>query len=52
MRIPAAFGLCIGIKTRKKSEMFSSILIRRKPLLRIFGLEMFFLYDILCAKRF
>ncbi|RYF88705.1 MAG: rubredoxin, partial [Chitinophagaceae bacterium] len=25
------FGLCIGIKTRKKSEVFSSILVRRKP---------------------
>ena len=46
------FGLCIGIKTRRKSEVFSSILVRRKPLLRIFGLEMFFLYDILCAHDF
>ncbi len=26
------FGICIGIKTRKKSEVFSSILVRRKPL--------------------
>lgn len=46
------FGVCIGIKTRKKSEVFSSILIRRKPLLRIFGLDLFPLYDILCAKDF
>jgi rubredoxin len=46
------FGVCIGIKTRKKSEVFSSILIRRKPLLRIFGLELFPVYDILCAHDF
>ena len=46
------FGICIGIKTRRKSEVFSSILIRRKPLLRIFGIEMFHVYDILCAHDF
>jgi rubredoxin len=46
------FGVCIGIKTRKKSEVFSSILIRRKPLIRIFGLELFPVYDILCAHDF
>jgi len=46
------FGICIGIKTRRKSEVFSSILIRRKPLLRIFGFEMFCVYDILCAHDF
>ena len=31
------FGICIGIKTKRKSEVFSSILIRRKPLLRVLG---------------
>ena len=46
------FGICIGIKTRRKSEVFSSVLIRRKPLLRIFGIEMFYVYDILCAHDF
>lgn len=46
------FGICIGIKTRKKSEIFSSILIKRKPLLNIFGLKFFHLYDILCARDF
>jgi rubredoxin len=46
------FGVCIGIKTRRKSEVFSSILVRRKPLLRFFGIEMFFVYDILCAHDF
>ncbi|WP_346238259.1 rubredoxin [Niabella insulamsoli] len=46
------FGICIGIKTQAKSEIFSSILIRRKPLIRIFGKAFFHLYDILCAKDF
>lgn len=46
------FGLCIGIKTRRKSEVFSSILIRRRPLLRLFGIEFLPVYDILCARDF
>ena len=47
-----SFGICIGIKTRGKSEVFSSILIRRKPLIKIGSFEAFFLYDILCANEF
>ncbi|HKZ66715.1 MAG TPA: rubredoxin [Chitinophagaceae bacterium] len=46
------FGICIGIKTRRKSEIFSSVLIRRKALLSFFGFEMFYVYDILCAQDF
>ena len=46
------FGICIGIKTREKSEVFSSILIRKKPLFRIGKLGFFYFYDILCAKDF
>ena len=46
------FGICIGIKTRRKSEVFSSILVRRKPLLRIGNWEFLHVYDILCAKDF
>lgn len=46
------FGICIGIKTRRKSEVFSSILVRRRPLLTIAGFEFFFVYDILCAQDF
>ena len=46
------FGICIGLKTRKKSEVFGSILVRRKALISIFGLELFYLYDILCAHDF
>lgn len=46
------FGICIGIKTRRKTEVFSSILVRRRPLLRIGRLELIHVYDILCAKDF
>jgi rubredoxin len=46
------FGICIGIKTRKKSEVFSSILVRRRPLLRIGRWGLLHVYDILCAKDF
>ncbi|MFC0773535.1 rubredoxin [Terrimonas alba] len=46
------FGVCIGIKSKKKSEVFSSILIKRKALLRFLGVELFFVYDILCAHDF
>lgn len=46
------FGVCIGIKTRKKSEVFSSILVRRRPILTIAGVELVHVYDILCAHDF
>ncbi len=46
------FGVCIGIKTRIKSEVFSSILIRRRPLIKFWKLEALFVYDVLCAKDF
>jgi rubredoxin len=46
------FGLCIGIKTTKKTEVFSSILVKRRPLLTLGAVEMFFVYDILCAKDY
>lgn len=46
------FGLCIGIKTRKKSEIFSSILVKRKPLINFFGIGLLHVYDILCAHDF
>jgi rubredoxin len=47
-----SFGVCIGIKTRQKSEVFSSILVRKKPLLKIGGRGFFHVYDILCAKDY
>lgn len=46
------FGVCIGIKMRKKSEVFSSILVRRKPLIKIGNWGIINVYDILCAKDF
>jgi rubredoxin len=46
------FGICIGIKTRKKSEIFSSILVRKRYLLDVLGIKLFKVYDILCAKDF
>ncbi len=46
------FGVCIGIKVKRKSEVFSSILVRRKPLIRIGKGGLFYVYDILCAKDF
>jgi rubredoxin len=46
------FGICIGIKTRKKSEIFSSILVRRRYLIDVLGVKLFKVYDILCAKDF
>lgn len=46
------FGICIGIKTRRKSEVFSSILVRKKSLFRLLGTDFFSVYDILCAKGF
>ncbi|MEO6720565.1 MAG: rubredoxin [Ferruginibacter sp.] len=46
------FGICMGVKTRRKSEVFSSILIRKRPLISIFGVGFFHVYDVLCAKNF
>jgi rubredoxin len=46
------FGICIGIKTRKKSEIFSNILVRKKSLFTIAGVGFFNLYDILIAQDF
>lgn len=46
------FGVCIGVKTKMKSEVFSSILVRRKPLIRIGRVGLFHVYDILCAKDY
>jgi rubredoxin len=46
------FGICFGIKTREKSEVFSSVLVRRRALIRIGNWKFIHLYDILCAKDF
>lgn len=46
------FGICFGIKTRRKSEVFSSILIQKRHLINFLGIKLFPVYDILCAKDF
>jgi rubredoxin len=46
------FGICFGIKTRKKSEIFSSILIRKRYLINVIGIKIFPVYDILRSKDF
>ena len=46
------FGICIGIKTRKKSEIFSSILVRKRYLVDFWGIKLLKVFDILCAKDF
>lgn len=46
------FGVCIGIKTRRKSEVFSSILIRKRPLFVFRGIGFLNFYDVLIANEF
>lgn len=46
------FGLCFGIQTRPKSEVFGSILIRKRPLLRIGQLPVFSVYDLYYTENF
>lgn len=46
------FGVCFGIKMRNKSEVFSSVLIKRKSLIKIGRYRLFNFYDILCAKNY
>ncbi|MCF0073880.1 rubredoxin [Dyadobacter sp. CY261] len=46
------FGLCFGIQTRPKSEVFGSILIRKRPLLRIGQLPLFSVYDLYYTENF
>jgi rubredoxin len=46
------FGICIGIKTRRKSEIFSSILIRKRHLINLGSIRLIPVYDILRAKDF
>ena len=44
------YGICIGIKTRRKSEVFSNILVRKKSIFTIAGIGFFNLYDLLFAE--
>lgn len=46
------FGLCFGVQTRSKSEVFGSILIRKRPLLRIGELALLSVYDLYHTDNF
>jgi rubredoxin len=46
------FGLCFGIQTQAKSEVFGSVLIRKRPLIRLGQLAFFSLYDIYYTENF
>ncbi|UFH55052.1 rubredoxin [Spirosoma sp. KNUC1025] len=46
------FGLCFGIQTQPKSEVFGSVLIRKRPLLRIGQLALFSVYDLYSTENF
>ncbi|MVM29807.1 rubredoxin [Spirosoma sp. HMF4905] len=46
------FGLCFGIQTRPKSEVFGSVLVRKRPLLRLGQLALFSVYDIYFTENF
>ncbi|MBO0947674.1 rubredoxin domain-containing protein [Fibrella forsythiae] len=46
------FGLCFGIQTRAKSEVFGSILIRRRSVLGLGQLSFFSVYDLYFAENF
>ncbi|GAB3252165.1 hypothetical protein GCM10027347_11050 [Larkinella harenae] len=46
------FGLCFGVQTRPKSEVFGSVLIRRRPLISIGQLALFSVYDLYFTENF
>ncbi|TDE17208.1 rubredoxin [Dyadobacter psychrotolerans] len=46
------FGLCFGIQTRPKSEVFGSVLIKKRAVLSIFQLSVLSVYDIYYAENF
>ncbi|WP_247233833.1 rubredoxin domain-containing protein [Telluribacter sp. SYSU D00476] len=46
------FGLCFGIQTRPKSEVFGSVLVRKRPLFQIGQLSLFSVYDIYFTDNF
>ncbi|RRB00902.1 rubredoxin domain-containing protein [Larkinella rosea] len=46
------FGLCFGVQTRPKSEVFGSVLVRKRPLLHIGQLALFSLYDLYYTENF
>jgi rubredoxin len=46
------FGLCFGVQTRDKSEVFGSILIRKRPTLKLGNWGMLPVYDLYYTENF
>lgn len=46
------FGLCFGVQTLPKSEVFGSVLIRKRPLVQIGRLSLFSVYDLYFTDNF
>lgn len=46
------YGVCFGVQTRSKSEVFGSILIRKRPLIRLGSLVLFSVYDLYYTDNF
>ena len=46
------FGLCFGIQTLPKSEVFGSVLIRKRPYLKLGPISLFTAYDIFHTEHF
>jgi rubredoxin len=46
------FGMSFAIQTRPKSELFGSVVLRQKPLISLFGMPLWFKYDILYTENF
>ena len=46
------FGLCFAIKSKRKTEVFGSIIIRRRTLLNIGSISLFDVYDIKYRENF
>ncbi|WP_375445159.1 rubredoxin [uncultured Fibrella sp.] len=46
------FGLCFGVQTVPKSEVFGSVLVRKRPLIRVGKLALFSVYDLYHTENF
>ncbi|MFC5409917.1 rubredoxin [Larkinella bovis] len=46
------FGLCFGVQTRPKSEVFGSVLVRKRPLIQLGQLALFSVYDLYFTENF
>ncbi|MCE6988003.1 rubredoxin [Dyadobacter sp. CY323] len=46
------FGLCFGIQTRSKSEVFGSVLIKKRHLFKIAGIGIIDVYDLYHTENF